>query len=275
MILDGKKISEERLSLLREEIARSGLQPKLATVIVGDDPASRLYVRMKQQACERVGIASVSVELPVDCAVGSLLARINDLNRDTSIDGILVQLPLPAQIRPEMVTSAIAPEKDVDGFNPLNLGKLLSGNPLFVPCTPMGIMTLLHTYGIRTEGAEAVVIGRSIEVGRPCAVMLLNAHATVTICHSRTSNLKSHIKRADIVISAAGKARFINADMIRKGATIIDVGINYEDGKLCGDVDFEGVQQKAGAITPVPGGVGPMTIVSLMENTFRAARMRR
>lgn len=275
MILDGKRISEERLALLKEEIANSNIQPKLATVMVGSNQASRLYVRMKHQACERVGIASVSVEMPEETQTGALLARISDLNRDSTVDGILVQLPLPAHIRSDAIMSAIAPEKDVDGFHPLNLGRLLSGHPSFVPCTPQGILSLLRAYEIPLDGADAVVVGRSVEVGRPLAILLLNENATVTVCHSRTSRLRSHLKRADLVVSAVGKAKFITASMIKEGATIVDVGINYEDGKLCGDVDFEMVKEKAGAITPVPGGVGPMTIASLMENTFRAARMRR
>ncbi len=275
MILDGKSLSEKRLATLKERITQSGLHPKLATVIVGDDPASRLYVRMKHQACERVGIASVTVELPGDVSQGSLLARINDLNRDPSIHGILVQLPLPRQISTPEITSAVMPEKDVDGFNPVNLGRLLSGDPLFVPCTPLGIMTMLEAYGIQTEGREAVLLGRSIEVGRPLASLLLNANATVTVCHSRTLNLKKHTKRADILVSSVGKAGFIQAEMVKEGATVIDVGITYVEGRVRGDVDFDRVAEKAGAITPVPGGVGPMTIASLMENTFRAARMRR
>lgn len=275
MILDGKSLSEKRLATLKERIAQSGLHPKLATVIVGDDPASRLYIRMKHQACERVGIASVTVELPGDVSQGSLLARINDLNRDPSIHGILVQLPLPRQISTPEITSAVMPEKDVDGFNPVNLGRLLSGDPLFVPCTPLGIMTMLEAYGIQTEGREAVLLGRSIEVGRPLASLLLNANATVTVCHSRTLNLKKHTKRADILVSSVGKAGFIQAEMVKEGATVIDVGITYVEGRVRGDVDFDRVAEKAGAITPVPGGVGPMTIASLMENTFRAARMRR
>ncbi|MDD3934127.1 bifunctional methylenetetrahydrofolate dehydrogenase/methenyltetrahydrofolate cyclohydrolase FolD [Methanoculleus sp. UBA303] len=275
MILDGKAVSEKRLELLKEKIDESGLYPRLATVIVGEDPGSKLYVRMKHRACERVGIGSVGIELPEDASTERVLEAVARLNNDTDIDGILVQLPLPSGVDTTRIIDAVAPGKDVDGFHPYNLGRLLAGNPIFAPCTPQGIMTILDEYGIPTEGQRAVVIGRSIDVGRPMAVLLLNADATVTICHSKTKNLEDEMRGADILISAVGKAKFVRPNMVKEGATIIDVGINYdEQGKLCGDVDFEGVRERAGAITPVPGGVGPMTIATLMENTFRAARLR-
>ncbi len=275
MILDGRKLSEKRLEMLRETIEESGLYPRLATVIAGEDPASKLYVRMKQRACERVGIGSVGIELPSDASTGRVLEAVGRLNGDPDIDGILVQLPLPDQIDAARVIEAVAPEKDVDGFHPCNLGRLLSGNPVFAPCTPRGIMTILEEYGIETAGAHAVVMGRSIDVGRPMAILLLNADATVTICHSRTRNPADETLKADILISAVGKAKFVGPEMVKPGATVIDVGINYDEhGRLCGDVDFAAVQERAGAITPVPGGVGPMTIATLMENTFTAAKLR-
>jgi len=274
MILDGKRLSKRRLEILEERIGESGLRPHLATVLVGENPASQLYVTMKQRACEQVGIGSVSVKLPENSSTKKVLAAITRLNQDPQIDGILVQLPLPEQIPSRQVTETVTPEKDVDGFHPLNLGRLFMGNPVFVPCTPRGIMTLLEEYHLLTEGKDAVVIGRSIEVGRPLGILLLSVDATVTLCHSRTTHIEEHTKRADILVSAVGKARFITAGMVKEGATVIDVGTNYVDGKLCGDVDFNEVAPLAGAITPVPGGVGPMTIASLMENTFNAASMQ-
>ncbi|MDG6258058.1 MAG: bifunctional methylenetetrahydrofolate dehydrogenase/methenyltetrahydrofolate cyclohydrolase FolD [Methanomicrobiaceae archaeon] len=273
MILDGKKTSEKRLELLKEKIDESGLYPRLATVIVGDDPASQMYVRMKHRACERVGIASIGIELPGDATTEMVLEQVVRLNDDPDINGILVQLPLPPQVDSQTVIEVVVPHKDVDGFHPLNLGYLFSGEPRFVPCTPAGIMTLLDEYDIECEGKHAVVVGRSIDVGRPMAALLLNADATVTICHSRTRDLAAHTARADILISAVGRARFVTREMVGKGAVVIDVGINQdEQGNLCGDIDFESVQEVAAAISPVPGGVGPMTIATLMENTFEAAR---
>jgi methylenetetrahydrofolate dehydrogenase (NADP+)/methenyltetrahydrofolate cyclohydrolase len=275
MILDGKAVSEKRLELLKEEIEESGLYPRLATIIVGEDPGSKLYVRMKHRACERVGIGSVGIELPEDASTERVLEAVTRLNNDPDINGILVQLPLPSRIDTTRVIDAVAPGKDVDGFHPCNLGRLLAGNPVFAPCTPQGIMTILEEYKIPTAGQRAVVVGRSIDVGRPMAVLLLNADATVTICHSKTKNLEDEMRNADILISAVGRARFVGPEMVKEGATVIDVGINYdEQGKLCGDVDFDAVKERAGAITPVPGGVGPMTIATLMENTFRAAKLR-
>jgi methylenetetrahydrofolate dehydrogenase (NADP+)/methenyltetrahydrofolate cyclohydrolase len=273
-ILDGKKCSEKRLELLKEEIEDSGLEPRLATVIVGSDPASQMYVRMKHRACEQVGIGSVGIELPADATTEIVLEAVRRLNRDPDIDGILVQLPLPKGVDTEKVIDAISPAKDVDGYHPENMGLLFSGKPRFTSCTPTGIMTLLAEYKIPVAGSRAVVVGRSIDVGRPMAALLLNADATVTICHSKTKNLAEELKRADILVSAIGKAHFITPDMVKPGAVVIDVGINQLDGKLVGDVDFAKVSGIASAITPVPGGVGPMTIATLMENTYRAAKVR-
>jgi methylenetetrahydrofolate dehydrogenase (NADP+)/methenyltetrahydrofolate cyclohydrolase len=273
-ILDGKKCSDMRLELLKEQIEESCLHPHLATVIVGSDPASQMYVRMKHRACERVGIGSIGIELPEDTTTEKELERVRKLNTDPEIDGILVQLPLPKLVDAERVIEAISPEKDVDGYHPENMGLLFSGKPRFSSCTPTGIMTLLREYKIPVAGARAVIAGRSIDVGRPMAALLLNADATVTICHSKTKNITEELKRADILVSAIGKAHFIQAEMVKPGAVVIDVGINQLNGKLVGDVDFKAVSEIASAITPVPGGVGPMTIATLMENTFRAAKVR-
>jgi len=274
VILDGKKISEQRLAALKETIRSSGLTPRLATVIAGSDPASQMYVRMKHKACDQVGIVSVGVELPATATTGEVVAKVAELNRDAKIDGILVQLPLPGQVDAEKVIASVSVEKDVDGFHPTSLGHLFSGRPKFAPCTPQGIMTLLSEYEIPVAGANAVIAGRSIDVGRPMAALLLNADATVTICHSKTRDLPKELRQADILVSAVGKARFITKEMVKPGATVIDVGINHVDGKLCGDVDFDAVKETAGAITPVPGGVGPMTIATLMENTWKSAKER-
>lgn len=275
MILDGKKISEKRLSLLSENIGESGLYPRLATVLVGQDPASQLYVRMKHQACERVGIGSIGIELDAGATTQDVLDAVHRLNTDSMISGILVQLPLPSQIDTHAVIDAVSPAKDVDGFHPMNLGRLFSGYPLFSPCTPLGVMTLLSEYGVDPAGKNAVVIGRSIEVGRPMAALLTNADATVTITHSKTVDLSSITRNAEILVAAVGRARFVTEDMVGEGAIVIDVGTNYsEDGKLCGDVNFAAVEPKARAITPVPGGVGPMTIATLMENTYKAEYLR-
>ena len=274
MILDGKATAERRLGKLKKEIQASGITPRLATLIVGKDPGSRLYIRLKHQACERVGIGSVSVELPEQATTGRVVEEVRRLGKDPSIDGILVQLPLPRQVDQEEVIAAIPPEKDVDGFTPLSLGRLLSCYPCLSPCTPLGVMTLLSEYGIPVEGSDAVVVGRSIEVGRPMAVLLLNAGATVTVCHSKTRDLAEKTRSADILVSAVGKPGFITGRMVREGAVVIDVGISEVGGKTCGDVDFPAVEPIARAITPVPGGVGPMTIAMLMENTLKAARGR-
>jgi methylenetetrahydrofolate dehydrogenase (NADP+)/methenyltetrahydrofolate cyclohydrolase len=274
MILDGKACSEDLLETLREEIGKSGLHPRLATLMVGSDPGSQMYIRMKHRACEKVGIGSVAIDLPADVATARVLQDVVRLNEDPDIDGILVQLPLPAPIRSGEVIRSIRADKDVDGFHPCNLGLLFAGSPRFVPCTPKGIMTLLEKYHIGVSGQHAVVVGRSIEVGRPMAALLSNADATVTLCHSRTRNLPDETRRADILVSAVGKPSTITAEMVKEGAVVIDVGINQLGGRLAGDVDFAAVRDIASAITPVPGGVGPMTIATLMENTFLAAKWR-
>jgi len=273
-ILDGKKIAEMRLEILKEEIEDSGLYPRLATVIVGADPASQMYIRMKHRACEQVGIGSVGLELAGDATTEQVLQAVTQLNNDTGINGILIQLPLPKQVDFERVIAAVHPKKDVDGFHPFNLGLLFSGRPQFVPCTPKGIITLLAEYRIELAGTRAVVVGRSIDVGRPISALFTNADATVTLCHSKTKNLADEIRQADILVSAIGKAHFITREMVKHGAVVIDVGINQLNGKLVGDVDFAAVTTIASAITPVPGGVGPMTIATLMENTYRAASLR-
>jgi len=270
-ILDGKKIAEKRLEILKEEIEDSGLSPRLATVIVGADPASQMYIRMKHRACGQVGIGSVGMELAGDATTDQVLKTVAQLNNDPDIHGILVQLPLPKQVDFERVIAAVHPKKDVDGFHPFNLGLLFSARPRFVPCTPQGIITLLAEYRIELAGTRAVVVGRSIEVGRPMSALLTNADATVTLCHSKTKNLAGETRQADILVSATGKAQFITREMVKNGVVVIDVGINQMNGKLVGDVDFEAVATIASAITPVPGGVGPMTIATLMENTYRAA----
>jgi methylenetetrahydrofolate dehydrogenase (NADP+)/methenyltetrahydrofolate cyclohydrolase len=274
MILDGKKIADMRQKILKEEILSSGLSPRLATVIVGSDPASQMYVRMKHRACEQVGIGSVGMELSGDATTGQVLEAVTQLNNDDDIHGILVQLPLPKHVDSERVIAAVRPDKDVDGFNPFNLGLLFSGRPRFVPCTPKGIMTLLAEYKIELAGTRAVVVGRSIDVGRPMSALFTNADATVTLCHSKTKNLAEEIRHANILVSAIGKAHYITREMVKPGAVVIDVGINQLNGKLVGDVDFAAVKDIASAITPVPGGVGPMTIATLMENTYRAAIVR-
>lgn len=272
-ILDGKKCSEIRLVRVQERIRTAGLSPRLATVIVGNDPASQMYVRMKHRACEQVGICSAGIELPADTTTPAVLERVRQLNADPAIDGILVQLPLPKQVDATRVIAAVSPAKDVDGFHPENLGLLFSGRPRFTPCTPTGIMTLLAEYRIPVSGARAVIAGRSIDVGRPMAALLTNADATVTLCHSRTRDISEDLKRADILVSAVGRAHFIRPGMVRPGAVVIDVGINQLDGKLVGDVDFAAVKDITSAITPVPGGVGPMTIAMLLRNTLRAAQL--
>ena len=275
MILNGKQVAADRLEILKGEIRSSGLTPQLATLLVGDDPASRLYVNLKHGACSNVGIGSVGKTLPKEASTGEVIRAVEELNRDAEIDGILVQLPLPPQVETHRVLEAVDPVKDVDGFHPCNLGRLMSGSPLFVPATPLGILSLLGHYRIPVAGRNAVVVGRSIEVGRPLASLLTCADATVTLCHSRTRDLAAITRQAEILVSAIGRPSTITAPRVRQGAVVVDVGSNFVDGKLCGDVDFAGVSVVASAITPVPGGVGPMTIASLLENTFRAARMRR
>lgn len=275
-IIDGKQIAAQIKEEVKEEAARRKKEGKtvtLAVIRVGSDPASAVYVGNKKKACEYVGFSSLSYELPETTTEEELLSLLQELNERRNVDGILVQLPLPPHLNEDKVIAAIAPEKDVDGFHPVNAGKLLVGRPGLVPCTPAGIVELLKRSGIETEGKECVVVGRSNIVGKPMAVLMLRENATVTVCHSRTKHLKEITKRADILIVAIGKPRQITADYVKPGATVIDVGIHRTvNNKLCGDVDFASVEQIAGAITPVPGGVGPMTVAMLMKNCLEAAK---
>ncbi|MCR4764392.1 MAG: bifunctional methylenetetrahydrofolate dehydrogenase/methenyltetrahydrofolate cyclohydrolase FolD [Lachnospiraceae bacterium] len=278
-LIDGKAIAAQIKDEVRQEVSAlkvQGSSVTLAVILVGDDPASAVYVRNKKKACEAVGIESVSIELPADTTQEELLERIASLNAREDVDGILVQLPLPRQIDERAVIDAIDPAKDVDGFHPVNVGLLAIGEPAVVSCTPAGVIELLTRSGVEIEGKEAVVIGRSNIVGKPMAHLLLQRHATVTIAHSRTKNLREVIRRADIVVAAVGKPRMIGASDIKEGAVVIDVGINrdMETGKLCGDVDFDSVAPHCSAITPVPGGVGPMTIAMLMRNCCELAKKR-
>ncbi len=274
-LIDGKRVAAEITEQVREkcaEHAKTHIPPGLAVVIVGDDPASQIYVRKKIQACQDNGINSRQIELAGDTTQQQLLDKIGQLNEDPSIHGILVQMPLPKQIDPQAVISHINPHKDVDGFHPVNTGKLMNGTDSLWPCTPNGCLDLLDHYDIKIEGANAVVIGRSNIVGKPMALMLINRRATVTVCTSRTKDLKDVCATADILVAAVGKPRMVTGEMVKEGAAVIDVGINRLDGKIVGDVDFESVSKRAGYITPVPGGVGPMTIAKLLENTLRAAQ---
>jgi methylenetetrahydrofolate dehydrogenase (NADP+)/methenyltetrahydrofolate cyclohydrolase len=276
-IIDGKKVAEH----LRKEVAEAvtklkketGIVPGLAAVLVGNNPASQIYVRNKRKACEEAGIYSEEYRLPEETNENDLLSLIKKLNQDNKIHGILVQLPLPRKINETKILRAISPLKDIDGFHPENMGLLVEGNPRFIPCTPYGVIKLLDYYGIEIQGKEAVVVGRSNIVGKPVSLLLLHRHATVTICHSRTIKLEEVTSRADILVAAIGRAKFIKENMVKVGAVVIDVGINrLPDGKLVGDVDFEKVHEKAAFITPVPGGVGPMTIAMLLWNTFSSAQ---
>lgn len=279
MIIDGKQISlelkDEMKAQMPELTAMYGRRPCLCVIIVGDNPASRSYVRGKINATAYVGMDSQLIELPEDCSEETLLGEIDRLNKEADVDGILVQLPLPKQIDEDKVIAAIAAEKDVDGFHPENVARLWLNQECIVPCTPKGIMVLLEKAGVEIAGKKAVVVGRSNIVGKPVAKLLLDKNATVTIAHSRTSDLKAVCKEADILVAAVGRADMLTADYVKPGATIIDVGINRKaDGKLTGDVDFESVAPIAGAITPVPGGVGPMTITMLMQNTIECFERR-
>ncbi|MDD5675865.1 MAG: bifunctional methylenetetrahydrofolate dehydrogenase/methenyltetrahydrofolate cyclohydrolase FolD, partial [Chitinivibrionales bacterium] len=273
---DGNKIAQDIRNEVRQSALefkeKTGIVPGLAVVLVGKDPASQVYVGKKAKACAEVGFLSREYKLPAETSEAKLLSLINDLNKDHLIHGILVQLPLPKHISTERIIAAIDPVKDVDGFHPYNVGGLVSGTPLFVPCTPRGIMELIARTGIALSGKEAVVVGRSNIVGKPIALLLLAQNATVTICHSKTKNLQDVTSRADVLIAAIGKPHMIKANMVKNGAVVIDVGVNrLENGKLAGDVDFNEVAPKASFITPVPGGVGPMTIAMLMKNTLDAA----
>lgn len=272
--IDGKALAAKVKSQVAEEAGKLSRKPGLAVVLVGEDPASQVYVRNKIRACEELGIRSENHLLPADTTQEALLGLIEELNRREEVSGILVQLPLPRQIREEAVIAAIAPEKDVDAFHAQNVGRIVQGSYRFLPCTPAGVMELIRSTGVAVEGKECVVIGRSNIVGKPMAMLMLHQNATVTICHSRTQSLAETARRADILIVAIGKAKFVTAGMVKEGAVVIDVGMNRdENGKLCGDVDFASVEPKAGYITPVPGGVGPMTITMLMRNTITAAKL--
>jgi len=274
-IIDGKAIAEEVRQEVREEVARlkeRGILPGLAVILVGDDPASKTYVRNKERACKDVGIHSEVYRLPADTPEQEVLRLIGELNGRSDISGILLQHPVPGHIDERRCFDAISPDKDVDGFHPVNQGRLLIGEECFVPCTPRGIIHLLDKTGVDLKGKRAVVVGRSNIVGKPVALLLLSRHATVTICHSRTQDLAAETRAADVLVVAMGRARAIRGDMIKPGAVVIDVGVNAVDGKLVGDVDFESAQEVASAITPVPGGVGPMTIAMLLKNTVEAAK---
>ena len=278
-IIDGKKVSAQvkqevknETELLKKEYS---ITPGLAVVIVGDDPASRVYVNNKKKACERVGFHSEEYALPAETTQEELLSLVKELNEKKDINGILVQLPLPKHLDDKAVIEAINPLKDVDAFHAVNVGKIMLGEYDFLPCTPAGVMEMLHYYNIEVSGKNCVVIGRSNIVGKPMGMLLLHENGTVTICHSRTKNLAEVCSRADILVAAVGKPKFVTADMVKEGAVVIDVGMDRdENGKLCGDVDFENVKDKCSYITPVPGGVGPMTIATLMKNTVKAAKIQ-
>lgn len=275
-IIDGKAVSaqvKERIRLETEQLKEKGIEVGLAVVIVGDDPASKVYVRNKKKACETVGFNSYEYALPTETTEEELLDLVQKLNNDEKVNGILVQLPLPKHLDDKVIINNIFPEKDVDAFHPVNVGKIMIGDYSFLPCTPAGVMELIASTGTEIAGKECVVIGRSNIVGKPQAMLLLHKSGTVTICHSKTKNLKEICQRADILVAAVGRAKMITSDYIKEGAVVIDVGMNRdENGKLCGDVDFEDCKDKASYITPVPGGVGPMTIAMLMQNTLTAAK---
>ena len=277
-ILDGKAIAADLRSDIKAQVSRmteAGERPPgLVVILVGEDPASQVYVRNKQRSCEEVGFLSELRRLPADTTEAELIAHIDELNGREDVDGILVQLPLPAQIDEEMVTERILPTKDVDGFHPYNVGRLALRMPIMRPCTPKGVMTMLERTGQKLEGLDAVIIGQSNIVGRPMALELLAARCTITVCHSRTKDLPEKIAQADIVVAAVGRPNFVKGEWIKPGALVIDVGINrLEDGTLCGDVEYAGASKKAAWITPVPGGVGPMTVATLLENTLQAREL--
>ena len=277
-ILNGKEVSARIKDELKDkvtELKKDGIFPGLAVVLVGNDPASRVYVNSKKKACEFIGIESFEFTLPEDATEQQLLELVYKLNSDKQVNGILVQLPLPKHINEENIINAINPSKDVDAFHPANVGRIMTGNPIFLPCTPAGVMELIHESGIDVKGKECVVVGRSNIVGKPQAMLLLAEHGTVTICHSRTVNLEEVCKRADILVAAVGKPEFVKGNMIKPEAVVIDVGINRVGGKIVGDVEFSSASEVASAITPVPGGVGPMTIAMLMKNTVKAAELQK
>jgi methylenetetrahydrofolate dehydrogenase (NADP+)/methenyltetrahydrofolate cyclohydrolase len=278
-ILDGKAIAADIKAHLKSEVealvAAGKRRPGLAVILVGDNPASQVYVRNKRSSCEQAGFLSELIELPESTTLEELLSRIDSLNNDDAIDGILVQLPLPAHIDEHAVIEHIAIEKDVDGFHPYNVGRLTLRTPLLRPCTPRGVMTMLERTGQDLVGKDAVIIGQSNIVGRPMALELLAARCTITVCHSKTKDLEEKVRNADILVAAVGVPRFVPGEWIKPGALVIDVGINrLDDGTLCGDVDFDSAKENAGWITPVPGGVGPMTVATLLENTFQAYKYR-
>ena len=276
-LLDGKAMAaglEEELKLRVTALNEKGITPGLMVILVGEDPASQTYVNNKEKACARLGIRSVTLRMPENTAQEELEAVIREANADDSIHGILVQLPLPRHLDGDRALSLILPQKDVDGFHDINAGRLSRGLDCTVACTPKGALYMLKQAGIQIAGKEAVVVGRSNIVGKLMALLLLQENATVTVCHSRTADLAAHTRRADILVAAIGKPRFITADMVKEGAVVVDVGINRVEGKLCGDVDFDAVTEKASWITPVPGGVGKMTIAMLMDNTVTAAEKR-
>jgi len=277
-IIDGKSIAQKvknEIASRTSQLKQKGIIPGLAVVIVGNDPASRVYVNSKKKACDEVGFYSEEYSLPETVSQSELVNLIKNLNDKSDINGILVQLPLPAHIDEQQIIHAINPLKDVDAFHPFNVGRIMIGNPDFLPCTPAGVMELIHSTGEPIEGKHCVVVGRSNIVGKPMSMLLLSKNGTVTICHSRTKNIEEICKSADILVAAVGKPCMITGDMVKEGAIVIDVGINrLENGKLCGDVDFETVSKKASYITPVPGGVGPMTIAMLMKNTLKACELQ-
>ena len=275
VIMDGKALAEKVKAQIREKVSKLRRQPGLAVILVGDNPASQVYVRNKERDCAECGIMCYDYHLPQDASQEDVLDLVEKMNNYGAVDGILVQLPLPEQIDERVVLEAIAPDKDVDAFHPENVGRIMQGQAYYKPCTPAGVMEILHEYGIDPAGKHCVVVGRSNIVGKPMAMLLLHENATVTICHSRTPDLKAQCRQADILVSAVGKTGLITADMVKPGAVVIDVAMNRnEAGKLCGDVDFAAVSQVASYITPVPGGVGPMTRAMLMENTYKAAKCR-
>lgn len=271
--IDGKALAAKVKDQVRAEAAKLSRRPGLAVVLVGDDPASQVYVRGKEKDCAECGIESFEHRLPAETDQEDLLALVRELNADSAVDGILVQLPLPAHLDEEQIINAIVPDKDVDCFHPFNVGRMVIGEPVFLPCTPAGVMEMLREYDIPVRGKRCVVLGRSNIVGKPMAMLLTQSDGTVTICHSRTEGLAEITREADILVSAVGRTRFVTADMVKDGAVVIDVAMNRdENGKLCGDVDFVPVEQKASCITPVPGGVGPMTRALLMRNILTAAQ---
>lgn len=276
IIIDGKKIAAKKRVEIAQEVQKLkdiGVTPGLAVILVGNNQASRTYVTSKQKTCHELGMHSLLIEYPETVSEEELLAKIEELNGDRNIHGILVQLPIPKHIDEIKVIEAISPLKDVDGFHPINIGRMMTGQDAFLPCTPYGVMVLLEESGISIEGKNVVIVGRSNIVGKPSGQLFLNQNATVTYCHSKTKDLKVHTTQADIIVAAVGKANFIKAEHIKPGAVVIDVGINRNEvGKLCGDVDYEEVSKNAGYITPVPGGVGPMTITMLMYNTLKSAK---